>query len=190
MPGGSLAVPGGDEVVPVINKLAKKFANVVLTQDWHSAGHRSFASSHAAKKPFDVVGLEYGDQILWPDHCVQGIHGARLHAKLKVAHARLVLRYSAFAEADRKTPTWLGGYLRERGIDCIYVCGLAMDFCVAWTALDARKLGFKVTVIEDACRAIDTQGSPLWLHRSADGVCLTSRLNPSRTLRCRCRFVS
>jgi nicotinamidase/pyrazinamidase len=168
MPGGSLAVPGGDEVVPVINKLGKKFANVVLTQDWHPAGHRSFASSHAGKKPFDVVGLEYGDQILWPDHCVQGSHGARLHANLEVAHAQLVLRkgchphvdsYSAFIEADGKTRTGLGGYLRDRCINYLYICGLATDFCVAWTALDARKLRFKVAVIEDACRAIDTQGS-------------------------------
>jgi nicotinamidase/pyrazinamidase len=186
MPGGSLAVPRGDEVVPVINELAKRFANVVLTQDWHPAGHRSFATSHPAKKPFDVVGLEYGNQILWPDHCVQGSHGARLHPKLKVAHAQLVLRkghhphvdsYSAFTEADGKTQTGLGGYLRERRIDNLYVCGLATDFCVAWTALDARKLGFAVAVIEDACRAIDMQGSlaEAWQKMEQGGViCIQS----------------
>ena len=168
MPGGSLAVPRGDEVVPVINALAGRFANVVLTQDWHPPGHRSFASSHPDKHPFDVVAFDYGDQILWPDHCVQGTEGARLHADLDVPHAELVLRkgyrrdvdsYSAFVEADGKTRTGLAGYLRERGIEHVYACGLATDFCVAWTALDARKLGFAVTVVEDACRAIDTQGS-------------------------------
>jgi nicotinamidase/pyrazinamidase len=168
MPGGSLAVPRGDQVVPVINALAERFANVVLTQDWHPPGHRSFASSHPGKNPFDVVALDYGDQILWPDHCVQGSEGAGLHADLAVPHAELVLRkgyhrdvdsYSAFVEADGKTRTGLAGYLRERGIEHVYVCGLATDFCVAWTALDARKLGFAATVVEDACRAIDTQGS-------------------------------
>lgn len=168
LPGGSLAVPRGDEVVPVINELARRFANVVLTQDWHPAGHRSFASSHPSKKPFDTITLEYGEQILWPDHCVQGSEGARLSRDLEVAHAQLVLRkgyhphvdsYSAFLEADGTTATGLRGYLHERGIDDVYVCGLATDFCVAWTALDARKLGFAAAVIEDACRAIDTQGS-------------------------------
>ena len=168
MPGGSLTVPRGDEVVPVINALAERFANVVLTQDWHPPGHRSFASSHPGKNPFDVVALDYGNQILWPDHCVQGSEGARLHADLAVPHAELVLRkgyhrdvdsYSAFVEADGKTRTGLAGYLRERGIEHVYACGLATDFCVAWTALDARKLGFAATVVEDACRAIDTQGS-------------------------------
>jgi nicotinamidase/pyrazinamidase len=168
LPGGSLAVPRGDEVVPVINDLARRFANVVFTQDWHPAGHRSFASSHRGKKPFDTISFEYGEQILWPDHCVQGTEGARLCRDLDVAHAQLVLRkghhanvdsYSAFIEADGKTTTGLGGYLRERGIGSVYVCGLATDFCVAWTALDARKLGFAATVIDDACRAIDTQGS-------------------------------
>jgi nicotinamidase/pyrazinamidase len=168
MPGGTLAVPKGHEVVPVINTLAKRFANVVLTQDWHPAGHRSFASSHVGRKPFDAVATEYGNQILWPDHCIQGSDGARLHRDLDIAHAQLVLRkgyhpdvdsYSAFIEADGKTTTGLAGYLRERGIDSVYVCGLATDFCVAWTALDARKLGFAAAVIEDACRAIDTQDS-------------------------------
>ena len=168
LPGASLAVPRGNEVVPVINDLAKRFANVVLTQDWHPAGHRSFASSHPGKKPFDKITLDYGEQILWPDHCVQGTEGARLCRDLDLAHAQLVLRkgchmnvdsYSAFIEADGKTTTGLGGYLRERGIDSVYVCGLATDFCVAWTALDARNLGFDAVVIDDACRAIDTQGS-------------------------------
>ena len=168
LPGGSLAVPRGNQVVPVINDLAKRFANVVLTQDWHPAGHRSFASSHPGKKPFDKITLDYGEQILWPDHCVQGTEGARLCGDLDLAHAQLVLRkgyhmnvdsYSAFIEADGKTTTGLGGYLRERGIDSVYVCGLATDFCVAWTALDARNLGFAAVVIDDACRAIDTLGS-------------------------------
>jgi nicotinamidase/pyrazinamidase len=168
LPGGSLAVPKGNEVVPVINDLAKRFVNVVLTQDWHPAGHRSFASSHPGKKPFDTIALDYGEQILWPDHCVQGTEGARLCRDLDLAHAQLVLRkgyhpnvdsYSAFIEADGKTTTGLRGYLQERGIDKVYVCGLATDFCVAWTALDARKLGFAAVVMDDACRAIDTQGS-------------------------------
>ena len=168
MPGGSLAVPRGDEVVPVVNALAKRFENVVLTQDWHPPGHRSFASSHPGRNPFDVIALDYGGQVLWPDHCVQGPEGARLYRDLEVTHAQLVLRkgyhrnvdsYSAFIEADGKTSTGLRGYLRERGIDHVYVCGLATDFCVAWTALDARKLGFAAAVIEDACRAIDTHGS-------------------------------
>ena len=168
LPGGSLAVPRGNQVVPVINDLAKCFANVVLTQDWHPAGHRSFASSHPGKKPFDKITLDYGEQILWPDHCVQGTEGARLCRDLDLAHCQLVLRkgyhmnvdsYSAFIEADGKTTTGLGGYLRERGINSVYVCGLATDFCVAWTALDARNLGFAAVVIDDACRAIDTLGS-------------------------------
>jgi nicotinamidase/pyrazinamidase len=168
LPGGSLAVPRGNQVVPVINDLAKRFANVVLTQDWHPAGHRSFASSHPGKKPFDKITLDYGEQILWPDHCVQGTEGAHLCRDLDLAHAQLVLRkgyhmnvdsYSAFIEADGKTTTGLGGYLRERGVDSVYVCGLATDFCVAWTALDARNLGFAAVVIDDACRAIDTLGS-------------------------------
>jgi len=181
MPGGSLAVPRGNEVVPVINDLAKRFANVVLTQDWHPAGHRSFASSHPGKKPFDKITLDYGEQILWPDHCVQGTEGARLCRDLDLAHAQLVLRkgyhmnvdsYSAFIEADGKITTGLRGYLRERGIDSVYVCGLATDFCVAWTALDARKAGFETYVVEDACRGIDTQGSmaKAWADMAKAGV--------------------
>jgi len=167
-PGGRLAVQKGDEVVPVVNELAKRFENVVLTQDWHPPGHQSFANSHPGSKPFDSITLPYGEQVLWPDHCVQGSDGAALHKGLAVCHAQLVVRkgwrrdvdsYSAFLEADRKSRTGLEGYLDERGIKRVFVCGLATDFCVAWTALDARKLGFKAAVIEDACRAIDMQGS-------------------------------
>ena len=167
-PGGRLAVQKGDEVVPLVNAFARRFENVVLTQDWHPQGHRSFATSHPGRKPFDSVKLAYGEQVLWPDHCVQGSDGAALHKDLSVPHAQLVLRkghhrdvdsYSAFLEADRKTRTGLEGYLEERGIKRVFVCGLATDFCVAWTALDARKLGFAALVVEDACRAIDMQGS-------------------------------
>ena len=167
-PGGRLAVQKGDEVVPVINALAQRFENVALTQDWHPAGHQSFATSHPGKKPFDSIVLAYGEQILWPDHCVQGGDGAALHKDLSVPHAQLVVRkgfrrevdsYSAFLEADRRSRTGLEGYLKERGVKRVFVCGLATDFCVAWTALDARKLGFTAAVVEDACRAIDMQGS-------------------------------
>jgi len=181
MPGGSLAVPGGHEIVPIINTLATRFANVILTQDWHPPGHHSFSSSHPGSKPFETVALHYGDQILWPDHCVQGSEGALLHRDLDISHAQLVLRkghnkgvdsYSAFVEADGTTRTGLASYLRERGISGVYVCGLATDFCVAFTALDARKLGFAATVIEDACRAIDTQGSlaSAWQRMESAGV--------------------
>jgi nicotinamidase/pyrazinamidase len=167
-PGGALAVPKGDEVVPVVNRLAQKFENVVLTQDWHPAGHRSFASAHPGKKPFETVKLPYGEQVLWPDHCVQGTRGAELRSDLSAGRAQVVIRkgwrkevdsYSGFIEADGKARTGLEGYLRERGIARVLVCGLATDFCVAWTALDARKLGFDAVLLEDACRAIDTQGS-------------------------------
>jgi nicotinamidase/pyrazinamidase len=167
-PGGRLAVQKGDEVVPLINALARHFANVVLTQDWHPAGHKSFATSHPGRKPFDSMRMPYGEQVLWPDHCVQGSTGAALHKDLSVPHAQLVLckgwhkevdSYSAFLEADRRTRTGLEGYLEERGVKRVFVCGLATDFCVAWTALDARKLGFEAVVVEDACRAIDMQGS-------------------------------
>ena len=146
--GGSLAVPDGDAVVPLINTIAKKFANVVLTQDWHTPGHVSFASVHAGKKPFEVIDLPYGKQVLWPDHCVQGTEGAMLHPGLSIPHAQLIIRkgynkdvdsYSAFLEADGKPTTGLGGYLKARGIGRVFVCGLATDFCVAWTAQDARK---------------------------------------------------
>ncbi|MBL8698693.1 MAG: bifunctional nicotinamidase/pyrazinamidase [Alphaproteobacteria bacterium] len=167
-PGGSLAVPKGDEVVPVINKLAKAFRWVVLTQDWHTPNHASFASSHAGKKPFEVTKMPYGNQVLWPDHCVQGTEGAALHKDLAIAHAQLVIRkgynpavdsYSAFIEADRKTKTGLDAWLKAKGIKRVFCCGLATDFCVAWTAQDARKLGFQSVVIEDASRAIDLDGS-------------------------------
>lgn len=167
-PGGRLAVQKGDEIVPIVNELARRFENVVLTQDWHPPGHRSFATSHPGSKPFDSLKLPYGEQVLWPDHCLQGSDGAALHKDLAVPHAQLVLRkgwrkdvdsYSAFLEADRKSRTGLEGYLEERGVRRVFVCGLATDFCVAWTALDARKLKFESLVIEDACRAIDMQGS-------------------------------
>ena len=181
IPGGSLAVGKGDEVVPVINKLAKSFANVVITQDWHTPKHGSFASSHAGKKPFETVKLAYGTQVLWPDHCVQGTEGAALHKGLSIPHAQLVIRkgyhdkvdsYSAFLEADRKTQTGLAGYLKARGITTCYITGLATDFCVAWTALDARKAGFQASVIEDACRGIDLNGSlaAAWKNMAMAGV--------------------
>lgn len=168
MPGGALAVPHGDEIVPLVNRIAARFAVVVLTQDWHPAGHASFASSHPDRKPFETVRLRYGKQLLWPDHCVQGTPGATLHAGLDIPHAQLVIRkghhpkvdsYSAFLEADRKTKTGLDGYLRSRGVKRVYCVGLATDFCVAWTALDARRYRLQAVVIEDACRAIDTDRS-------------------------------
>ena len=166
--GGTLAVKGGEEVVPVINKLAGVFENVVVTQDWHTPGHVSFASAHSGKKPFESTKLGYGNQVLWPDHCVQGTPDASLHKDLALPKAQVIIRkgfhqdtdsYSAFTEADRKTSTGLGAYLKARGINSVYVCGLATDFCVSWTALDARKAGFKAAVVEDACRGIDLNGS-------------------------------
>ena len=179
--GGGLAVADGEAVVPVINALSAAFENVVLTQDWHPPGHLSFASSHAGKRPFETTTLAYGEQVLWPDHCVQGTHDAALHADLAIPHAQLIIRkgyhreidsYSAFMEADGQTPTGLAGYLQGRGITSVYVCGLATDFCVAYTALDARTAGFDVTVIEDACRAIDMNGSlaAAWQQMAAAGV--------------------
>jgi nicotinamidase/pyrazinamidase len=181
MPGGALAVPGGDEVVPVINRLVARFEHVVLTQDWHPRRHISFASSHPGKQPFETTRLAYGTQVLWPDHCVQGTSGAVFHPDLDVTKAQLVIRkghhagidsYSAFLEADRKTATGLAGYLRERGFGKLYVCGLATDFCVAWSALDARAAGLETTVIEQACRAIDLEGSleRAWSDMAAAGV--------------------
>ena len=181
MPGGALAVPRGDEVVPIVNRLMARFENVVLTQDWHPRRHISFASSHSGRKPFETIQLGYGTQVLWPDHCVQGTPGAALHADLDATRAQLVIRkghhagidsYSAFLEADRRTTTGLAGYLKERGFGNLYVCGLATDFCVAWTALDARRAGFDAHVIEDACRAIDAQGSlaGAWADMAAAGV--------------------
>lgn len=181
VPGGTLPVKGGDEVVPVINRIAPAFANIVVTQDWHTPGHASFASSHGGKKPFETAVLKYGNQVLWPDHCVQGTEDAALHKDLKLPTAQLIIRkgfnkgvdsYSAFEEADRKTVTGLAGYLKARGIKTVYVTGLATDFCVAWTAMDARKAGFNVYVIEDATRAIDLNGSleAAWKQMAAKGV--------------------
>ena len=179
--GGTLPVSKGEEVVPVINKIAAAFANIVVTQDWHTPGHASFATSHPGKKPFETTTLKYGNQVLWPDHCVQGTDDASLHKDLKLPTAQLIIRkgynkgvdsYSAFEEADRKTVTGLAGYLKARGIKTVYVTGLATDFCVGWTAIDARKAGFEVYVVEDACRAIDLNGSlaAAWKQMAAKGV--------------------
>jgi nicotinamidase-related amidase len=167
-PGGALAVPDGDAIVPAVNRLARSFAHVILTQDWHPPGHASFAGSHPGKRPFDAIEVSYGTQILWPDHCVQGTQGAHFHPELDVPHAELVVRkgfrsaidsYSAFRENDRLTPTGLAGYLRERGLQRITMCGLATDFCVAFSAIDGREAGFAVTVVTSACRGIDLDGS-------------------------------
>jgi nicotinamidase/pyrazinamidase len=167
-PGGALAVAGGDEIVPLVNRLISASPHVVLTQDWHPAGHSSFASVHAGKAPFGSIELPYGAQTLWPDHCVQGTRGAEFHGNLAWTKAELVIRkgfrpaidsYSAFFENDRTTPTGLAGYLRERGLSRLTLVGLATDFCVAYSALDARRLGFDTRVIMDACRAIDLGGS-------------------------------
>jgi nicotinamidase/pyrazinamidase len=179
--GGTLPVKGGEEVVPVINKLSAGFQNIVVTQDWHTPGHASFASSYQGKKPFETTKLSYGTQVLWPDHCVQGTDDALLHKDLKLPTAQIIIRkgfhkemdsYSAFDEADHKTATGLAGYLKARGIKTLYVTGLATDFCVAWTAMDARKAGFEVYVIEDATRAIDLNGSlaAAWKEMGAKGV--------------------
>jgi nicotinamidase/pyrazinamidase len=181
LPGGSLAVKDGDQVIPVINRIAKTFTNVVMTQDWHTPHHVSFASSHPGKKPFDVIKLAYGDQVLWPDHCVQGTDGARLSKDLSIPNAELIIRkgfhndvdsYSAFLEADKKTLTGLTSYFRERGIKTVFVCGLATDFCVGWTAIDARHAGFNAYVVEDACRGIDARGSlaKAWSDMAKAGV--------------------
>ena len=168
LPGGSLAVKNGEQVVPIINRIAKAFTNVVLTQDWHTPDHISFASVHPGKKPFETIKLPYGDQVLWPDHCVQGTSSADISKDISIPHAALIVRkgyhkdvdsYSAFFEADHKTPTGLGGYLNQRGIGKAFVTGLATDFCVAWTAIDARSIGLETYVVEDACRGIDTEGS-------------------------------
>jgi nicotinamidase/pyrazinamidase len=167
-PGGALAVPDGAAVVPEINRLIAAHDHVILTQDWHPAGHSSFASQHAGREPFETIEASYGPQILWPDHCVQGTPGAEFHPDLDWRTAELVIRkgfrrdidsYSAFFENDHRTPTGLGGYLRERGFTRVVLAGLATDFCVHFSAMDARKLGFEVRVIESACRAIDLEGS-------------------------------
>lgn len=167
-PGGALAVNEGDRIVPLVNAMIAEAGHVVLTQDWHPAGHSSFASSHPGKAPFDSIAMPYGEQTLWPDHCIQGSDGARFHPDLEWTRAELVIRkgfrpgidsYSAFFENDRATPTGLGGYLRERGIGALTLVGLASDYCVAFSALDACKLGFAVTVRLDATRGIDLGGS-------------------------------
>jgi nicotinamidase/pyrazinamidase len=167
-PGGALAVPGGDEVVEPINRLIERFENVILTQDWHPVSHSSFASSHEGQSPFASVDMHYGAQTLWPDHCVQGTKGAEFHERLAWQKAQLILRkgfrspidsYSAFFENDRTTPTGLAGYLRERGLTRLVLAGLATDYCVAYSALDAARLGFAATVVTDASRAIDLNGS-------------------------------
>ncbi|HRN77081.1 bifunctional nicotinamidase/pyrazinamidase [Ottowia sp.] len=181
MPGGGLPVAGGDAVVPVINRIAPRFANIVLTQDWHPADHVSFAANHPGRQPYETIQLPYGEQVLWPKHCVQGTPDAALHAELQLARAQLIIRkgfhrevdsYSAFVEADRRTTTGLAAYLKARGISSVYLCGLATDYCVNWSALDARAEGFEVTVIEDACRAIDLDGSlaRAWADMTAAGV--------------------
>ncbi|HEY7190920.1 MAG TPA: bifunctional nicotinamidase/pyrazinamidase [Vicinamibacterales bacterium] len=178
-PGGALAVPRGDEIVPVVNRLAARFHNVVLTQDWHPAGHFSFASTHSGKNAFETVAAFYGPQVLWPDHCVQGTPGAAFHSALDIPHAALVLRkgmeatidsYSAFQENDRTTPTGLSGYLRERRISRVFLAGLAFDFCVRYSAEDARREGFAVFVVEDACRGIDMNGSVAETRESLAGL--------------------
>ncbi len=167
MPGGALAVAGGDAIIPLVNRLLGRFSQAVATQDWHPADHLSFASQHPGRRPFDTIAMPYGEQVLWPDHAVQGTAGAALHPALQADCCQLVLRkgfrrdidsYSAFFENDRRTPTGLEGYLRNRGIGSLFLCGLATDYCVAYSAEDAARLGFAVTVIEDACRGI---GLPL-----------------------------
>ncbi len=167
-PGGALAVPQGDEIVPAVNRLAAEFTHVILTQDWHPRDHASFARSHPGKRPFDIIEMPYGQQILWPDHCVQGTEGAAFHPSLYAPHAELVLRkgfrrainsYSAFRENDRQTPTGLASYLKERGFERLSLCGLATDFCVFFSAIDGREAGFEVEVVTGACRGIDVDGS-------------------------------
>lgn len=167
-PGGALEVPNGDRVVPVINRLSKHFDNIIQTQDWHPEGHSSFASSHPDKEPFSVTNMDYGEQVLWPDHCVQESKGADFHPDLVTTRSQLIIRkgfrkaidsYSAFYENDNQTPTGLTGYLRERNIEELYTCGLATDFCVKWSVIDGLKEGFTVTVVEDAVKGIDMDGS-------------------------------
>jgi len=180
-PGGALAVADGDAVVPAINRLAGRFAHVVLTQDWHPRGHSSFASSHHGRAPFETIAMPYGQQTLWPDHCIQGTAGAAFHRELETTRAELIIRkgfrpsvdsYSAFFENDRTTPTGLAGYLRERGFRRVFLAGLATDFCVNYSAVDACRLGFAAVVIESACRAIDLGGSldAAWAGMAKAGV--------------------
>ena len=180
-PGGALAVPDGDKIIPVVNSLSKEFSHVLMTQDWHPRGHHSFASSHEGRQPFDTIVLPYGDQVLWPDHCVQGTSGADFHPSLDTKRAQIIIRkgfrkqidsYSGFYENDHKTGTGLTGYLRDRGIGSLYIAGLASDFCVKWTAIDAVKEGFGVTVIRDAVAGIDIDGSvkKAWEEMKGAGV--------------------
>ena len=180
-PGGALAVAGGDEIISRINGLMTEFPTVVLTQDWHPADHTSFADNHPGAEPFSLIDMPYGPQVLWPDHCVWETHGAEFSKDLELPHSQLTIRkgyhevidsYSGFEEADRRTKTGLEGYLRERGLKRLFIAGLATDFCVSWTALDARAAGFETYVIEDACRAIDTGGSLVkaWTDMNAAGV--------------------
>ena len=180
-PGGNLAVANADEIIPNINEIATYFENIIITQDWHPEDHISFAQNHANKNPFDTVELDYGTQVLWPSHCVQGTHDSELHPDLKLSTALLIIRkgfhrhidsYSAFMEADHKTTTGLSGYLKERAIDTVFVVGIATDFCVAWTAMDACKLGFETYVVADASQGIDLQGSlqQAWQEMQAHGV--------------------
>ena len=180
-PGGHLAVAHADQIIPKINQLATHFDNIVLTQDWHPENHISFAENHAGKDPFDTVELNYGTQVLWPSHCVQGTHDADFNPDLNIPRAQLIIRkgfhseidsYSAFMEADHQTSTGLAGYLKERGVDTVYIVGIATDFCVAWTAIDKKKKGFKSYVIADATKAIDLQGSlqHAWQNMLASGV--------------------
>jgi nicotinamidase/pyrazinamidase len=181
IPGGALAVKEGDLIVPLVNRIAAGFEHVILTQDWHTPGHISFASTHPGKKPFETTRLGYGTQVLWPDHCVQGTAGADFHRDLRIPHAELVIRkgyrgqmdsYSAFFEADGKSTTGLSGYVRDRGFRRVFLVGLATDFCVCWSALDARKVGVGALVIEDACRGIDSNGSlaKAWSQMAKAGV--------------------
>jgi nicotinamidase/pyrazinamidase len=179
--GGALAVPDGDAVVPVINRLSERFAHIALTQDWHPTGHSSFATTHPGRGPFELVTMPYGEQTLWPDHCVQGTPGVGFHPQLNTQRAELVIRkgfrpdidsYSAFYENDRRTPTGLAGYLRERGFRRVFLAGLATDFCVFYSAADARRLGFNVVLIEQGCRGIDLNGSldAAWAAMAEAGV--------------------
>ena len=180
-PGGNLAVADADQIIPCINQLAQQFHNVVLTQDWHPHNHISFADNHPGKQAFETIALDYGSQVLWPSHCVQGTQDAELHPDLNIPTAQLIIRkgfhsdidsYSAFKEADQKTRTGLAAYLNERGIDTVYISGIATDFCVAWTAIDATELGFNTYVVEDATKAIDLNGSlqQAWQQMLASGV--------------------
>ena len=180
-PGGNLAVANADQIIPCINQLMQKFSNVVITQDWHPHNHISFADNHPGKHAFETIELDYGSQVLWPSHCIQGTQDAELHPDLNIPTAQLIIRkgfhsdidsYSAFKEADQKTRTGLAAYLNERGIDTVYITGIATDFCVAWTAIDATELGFNTYVVEDATKAIDLNGSlqQAWQQMLASGV--------------------